>query len=125
MPLDVHREQRDVRRVDARDAARLAQGARPQLQELLARLRGEPRQPGEVEVGRDQGPLLPAQPRDVLGLALDVARVLDVGLDRRGEVGVGRGARELARAAGRGRRPVRAALWPGPCLLASGFNATS
>src|SRR4051794_3930240 len=78
--FQVDKQGGDVRRVDAADPPGLAERTRADPGELLAGLGAELGDGGEVEVGRQRLVLQPAEPLDLLRLAVDVAAVL--GLDR-------------------------------------------
>ena len=95
--LQVHEQQRDRRRRDARDARRLPDRFGPAGGELLAHLGRQAAHVGVVEVRRQAQRFLRERARDLVVLAVDVARVL------------GRRSRPARRPAGRrpaSRRPA-------------------
>src|SRR5690606_6902092 len=75
-PAQVNRQQRHVRRGDAAEAQRLAEGARGEAHKRLPRLATQAGDGRVVEVGRDELRLEPRELLELARLALEIAVVL-------------------------------------------------
>src|ERR1019366_1644449 len=80
--LDVHVDQRDGGRRDAGNAAGLAQGAGADARQLFIHLARQAAHSGVVKPVGNEALLRPLQALDGFALLIEVAGVLDLGLDR-------------------------------------------